>query len=242
MAPEGEAVPLRGLRDALEVLEPERDVLNVDVHGITEPFPSRGGDELVTRRPDPRPCGHGLRDRVTRQERHGRRLRSLLRQPSREASLAELGLDREPVSGLELQRGGAVRRHLLQDREAELHDLVVRRLREHPGAATDPALAVLVAVGRAGEAGLELVVSPAGERQMGVGIHEAGHDRPPGVVLVDGTVPAVTRPRIRHLSGLPGEYRIGDRRGRRGRRDRQLVEGAGQERGGGDRRQVTSPF
>src|ERR671910_596698 len=67
--------------------------------------------------------------------------------------------------------------HLAHDRLAEREHLVVRRLGQHARAPADPALAMLIAVRDAGQAGLELVRAPADERQVRVAVDEPGGDR-----------------------------------------------------------------
>src|SRR4029450_3318606 len=74
-----------------------------------------------------------------RDERDRTRLRRLLGELPGQAGLSELGIDREPVPGLELERRRPVLGHLLHERPAQGKPLVVARLREHPRAPVDPA-------------------------------------------------------------------------------------------------------
>ena len=177
VAPDRQAVRSGGLGDGREVLERERDVLDVDVDGVGEVLGGRDRDQLLAHGADPRgsidPVGH----RVAGEEGHRAGLRGLLGQAPREARLAQLGLERQPVARLQLERGRSVVGHLLQQRPAERQDLLVRGCGEHPGAARDPALAVELAVADAGQARLELVVAPPDEGEVGVAVHEPRHDR-----------------------------------------------------------------
>ena len=119
-----------------------------------------------------------VRHRVAREQRHRARLRRGLRERARQPRLPELGLHGQPVPGLQLHRGRAVRGHLTDERHAERQHVVVGGGREHPAAAEDPALlAVQVAVARAGQARLELVGAPAEERQVHVAVDEPGNEQ-----------------------------------------------------------------
>ena len=129
-----------------QVVERERDVLDVDVHGVGQPLGRGRGDQLGAGDLDPRRALHALRDRVAREQRHGAGLRRLVGEPAREARLAQLALDREPVPGLQLERRRPVLGHLPHERATEREDLLVGRLGEHACAPVDPALAVEVPV------------------------------------------------------------------------------------------------
>src|SRR3972149_1655724 len=91
-APRGEARRARGARDGVEVVERERDVLDVDVDGIGEALCSCGGDELVADGADPCRALDALGHRVAGKQGDRARLHRLGREASRDPSLPPLAL------------------------------------------------------------------------------------------------------------------------------------------------------
>jgi hypothetical protein len=138
-----------GRREALQVRSGECDLIHEDIHRVAQALPGRGRDQLVARHTEPGLCRHAFGYRVPGEEGDRRRLGGLFRQSPGKPGLAQLGLEREPVAGLELQSRGAVSRHLVKQWDAELQDLIVRGLRQHLCAARDPSLGVLLGVGEA---------------------------------------------------------------------------------------------
>src|SRR5207245_327597 len=111
--------------------------------------------------------------------------------------LLQLVRERQAVAALRLDGGGAVEEHAVQPPLPELDQLLdrgaPRRLdgRQNPSAAGGDRL-----VGGPAEALDELLLARSGEREVGVGIDEAGEDGPPGrvdlePVPIEADLPAV---------------------------------------------------
>ena len=135
------------------------------------------GYQLLTRHAHPVGPLHPRRHRVAGEQGHRAHLSGhLVGEAPGEPRLSELGLDREAVSRLELECGGAVRQHLGHERPAELEHLVVARRGELTARAEDPAVfAVELGVAHAAQPCLELVRAPSREGQVHVTVHEARH-------------------------------------------------------------------
>ena len=80
VASHGEPVLLGGVCDTPEIVHGERDVLDVDVHGVDQVLVGRGRDQLVADKADPARALHPIGDRVAREERHRGGLRDRTRE------------------------------------------------------------------------------------------------------------------------------------------------------------------
>jgi hypothetical protein len=102
--------------------------------------------------------------------------------------------------------------HLLGQRPAERHHVLLGGVGQHPRAAEDAAASALqVSVRSPGQAGLELVGPPSHEREMGVAVDEPGDDRaarPHGIR--QSRRQALGRTRIDDHAVSPGEGAVAD--------------------------------
>ena len=152
---------------------PKRDRLDEDVQGGDAAGGHHLGHHLLHHR-HPRVRGVALRDGVGQQRGRGRRLGDVDLQLAGQHERAHLPLARQPVARLALERGGAGGEHLLGQPRRLVEHLVVGGLAQRAGRGLDPAPAARdLLVGHAGQLLLVLAPAPAGERQMGVAVHEA---------------------------------------------------------------------
>ena len=111
------------------------------------------------------------------EERRHDRHRPLDAEPARGAQQAGLGVEIEPVTGLDLDRGHALGDQPVEARGGARDELVLaRRPRRLDGRDDAAAGRGDLAVARAGQAQLELVRAVAAEDEVGMAVDQAGGD------------------------------------------------------------------